>query len=298
MTDFLIDFFQYTIDGALKGMLYALIALSFVVIYRAGRIFNFAQGEVLVLGGYLVLTFCTLFSLPFWLGLILAILSMAVIGVIIERGIFRPLIGQELFSLIMVTIALIFILQGVTIVIWGGMERPFPFIVAQEPFRVGPFLLNRPILLGGIISLGLIALLSFLFERSRWGLTLTAVAEEHKIAQSLGISVKKAIAIGWAISCILSTVASIIFLNGQAINFTASVIGLQALPVALLAGVESIWGVPLAGLIVGLGEAWAVYFLDPYTGGAMSRIFPYILMLVILLIRPYGLFGWKTIERV
>ena len=112
MTNFLIDFFQYTIDGVLKGMLYALIALSFVVIYRAGRIFNFAQGEVLVLGGYLVLTFCTLFSLPFWLGMILSILSMAVIGVLIERGIFRPLIGQELFSLIMVTIALIFILQG------------------------------------------------------------------------------------------------------------------------------------------------------------------------------------------
>ena len=97
---------------------------------------------------------------------------------------------------------------------------------------------------------------------------------------------KKAIAIGWAISCVLSTVASVIFLNGQAINFTASVIGLQALPVALLAGVESIWGVALAGLIVGLGEAWAVYFLDPYTGGAMSRIFPYILMLVILFNPP------------
>src|SRR5512135_1812673 len=105
MSDFLIDFFQYTIDGALKGMLYALIAVSFVVIYRAGRIFNFAQGEVLVLGGYVVLTFCTLFSLPFWLGLLLALLGMAAIGAVIERGIFRPLIGQELFSIIMVTIA-------------------------------------------------------------------------------------------------------------------------------------------------------------------------------------------------
>ena len=298
MTDFLIDFFQYTIDGALKGMLYALIALSFVVIYRAGRIFNFAQGEVLVLGGYFVLTFCTLLSFPFWLGLIVAILGMVVMGFIIERGIFRPLIGQELFSIIMVTIALIFILQGSTIVIWGGQERPFPIFFAREPILVGPFLLNRPIFLGGILSVGLIALLSFLFERSRWGLTLTAVAEEHKIAQSLGISVRRAIAVGWAISCILSTVASIIFLNGQAINFTASMIGLQALPVALLAGVESIWGTPVAGLIVGIGEAWAVYFLDPYTGGASSRIFPYILMLGILLIRPYGLFGWKTIERV
>jgi branched-chain amino acid transport system permease protein len=298
MPEFFIDFLQYTIDGALKGMLYALIALSFVVIYRAGRIFNFAQGEILVLGGYFVFTFCASLALPLWLGLGIAILGMAAVGVVIERGLFRPMIGQELFSIIMVTIALVFILQGSTIVLWGGMERPFPPVFQKEPILAGPFILNRSIFLGGILSLGLIALLFFLFERTRWGLTLTAVAEEHKIAQSLGISVRKAIAIGWAISCILSLVAAIIFLNGQAINFTASIIGMQALPVALLAGVESIWGTPLAGLIVGLGEAWAVYFLDPYTGGASSRIFPYLLMLVILLIRPYGLFGWKTIERV
>lgn len=293
-----IDFIQYTADGVLKGMLYALIALAFIVIYRAGRILNFAQGEIVVLGGYFVLTFCSLVALPLWLSLPLAFLGVAAVGIIIERGIFRPLIGQELFSIVMVTIGLMILLQGLIIVIWGGMERPFPAIFGLDPVHIGPFLFTRSIFIGGIIALLAIALLFFLFERTRWGLKLSAVAEEHQIAQSLGISVKRSVAIGWIISCVLSTIAAIVFLNGQSINFAASGIGLKALPVALLAGLESIWGAPVAGLIVGIGEAWAAAYLDPYTGGAMSRAFPYILMLVILLIRPQGLFGWKIIERV
>ena len=294
----LIDFIQTTIDGALKGMLFALIALAFIVIYRAGRILNFAQGDFVILGGYFVLTFYSMFSLPLWLGLPAAFLCIAVMGIILERFVFRPLIGQELFSIVLVTIGLTILLQGLMIVVWSGSERPFPLIFKMQPVRFGEFLFSRSIFIGAILSTVMMAVLFFLFEKTRWGLKLSAVAEEHQVAQSLGISVKNSIAIGWIISCILSTFAAIIFLNGQSINFSAATIGLQALPVALLGGLESIWGAPVAGLIVGIGQSWAAAYLDPYTDGAMSSAFPYITMLIILLIRPQGLFGWKIIERV
>lgn len=298
MTESLIDFVQWTIDGGLTGILYGLIALSFIVIFRTGKIFNFAQGEVVVLGGYFVYTFYSMLSFPLWLSVLAAFVSMGIVGLLVERVILRPLIGQELFTTVMSTIALIFILQGFTIAIWGGIERPFPTIFKSEAISFGGFLFSRSVFMGGILSIAIIALLFLLMERTRWGLKLTAVAEDHQIAQSLGISVKKSIATGWVISCVLSSFAAIVFLNNQAINFSASMIGLNALPVALLGGVESLWGAPVAGLIVGVGTAWTAFFLDPYTEGTMSKIFPFILMVGILLIRPHGLFGWKVIERV
>lgn len=298
MTEFLKDFVQWTVDGSLTGILYGLIAVSFIVIFKTGKIFNFAQGEVVVFGGYFVYTFYSMFSFPLWLSLLAAFICMGIVGLLIERVILRPLIGQELFTTVMSTIALIFILQGFTVVLWGGIERPFPTIFKSQAIPFGGFLFTRSVFLGGILSMAIIALLFFLLERTRWGLKLMAVAEDHQVAQSLGISVKKSIAIGWVISCVLSSFAAIVFLNGQAINFSASMIGLNALPVALLAGVESLWGAPVAGLIVGIGTAWTALFLDPYTEGTMSKIFPFILMLGFLLIRPHGLFGWKVIERV
>jgi len=159
-------------------------------------------------------------------------------------------------------------------------------------------LFTRSIFWGGIFSFLIIFILSWVFEKTRWGLKLTIVAEDHQMAQSLGISVKRSIGIAWMIGCAISTFAAIVLLNGKEIHFSHSIIGIQALPVVLLAGMESIWGAPLAGLIVGLGASWADAYLDPYTGGVMSEAFPYLLMLIVLLIRPQGLFGWKIIERV
>jgi branched-chain amino acid transport system permease protein len=171
-------------------------------------------------------------------------------------------------------------------------------VFPEAPVKFGELIFTSSIFWGGIISLGLIVGLSWVFERTRWGLKLTAVAENHQVAQSMGISVKTSIAIAWIIGCVLSTFAAIVFLNGQTLTYAAAVIGLHALPVVLLAGLESIWGALLAGLIVGVGQSWAAAYLDPYTDGVMSQAFPYILMLFVLLIRPQGLFGWKIIERV
>lgn len=294
----IIDFFQYGIEGALKGMLYAVIALAFIVIYRAGRILNFAQGQIVILMAYIMWTMVALTSLPLWLALLISFLSALVIGLVIEKAIFRPLIGQPIWALVMVTIGLMILLQGVIQVAWGSQERPFPVVFPEHPVILGELIFTSSIFWGGLISFFLVAGLSWTFGKTRWGLKLTAVAEDHQVAQSMGISVKWSIAIAWMIGCLLSTYAAIVFLNGQTLTFAASAIGLHALPVVLLAGLESIWGALIAGIIVGVGQAWAAAYLDPYTEGAMSQAFPYLLMLLVLLIRPQGLFGWKIIERV
>jgi branched-chain amino acid transport system permease protein len=223
---------------------------------------------------------------------------VSVFGMLVERFVFRPMIGQPIFTIVMVTIGLMLLLQGLTIAVWGGGDRPFPSLFPEGAVKIGPFVFTRSLFWGGILSLILFGVLSVLFEKTRWGLKLTAVAEDHAVSQSMGISVKRSIATAWIISCLLSAWAAVVFLNGMTLTFAAGTIGLKALPVALLAGLESIWGAPLAGVIVGVGEALAAAYLDEYTEGAMSEAFPYLLMLVILMVRPQGIFGWKIIERV
>jgi branched-chain amino acid transport system permease protein len=298
MEYFFIDLAQYTLEGVLKGLLYAIVAIAFIVVYRSGRILNLAQGEILVLMAYIIWTFFSLAVFPFWIALLLSFCAAVLLGLIIERFIFRPLIGQPIWAVIMVSIGLMILIQGIVQVGWGGVERPFPQIFPEAPVRIGELIFTSSIFWGGIISLAIVAGLTFVFNRTRWGLKLTAVAEEHQVAQAMGISVKKSIAVAWIIGCALSTFAAIVFLNGQTLTFAAAVIGLHALPVVLLAGLESISGAVVAGIIVGVGESWAAAYLDPFTEGAMSQAFPYVLMLIVLLFRPQGLFGWKIIERV
>jgi len=294
----MIDFFQYLINGILVGLFYAIMALAFIIIYRAGRILNLAQGEVVVFGGFIVWTFIAGASFSLWIALPLSLMAVVVLGFLVERGFFRPMIGQSIFANIMITVGLMVLMRGLMIVFWGANARPFPIIFPLKPIIIGPFSFTRSIFIGAIISLAVFVVTHWIFEKTRWGLGLSTVAEDHVVAQSMGISVKRSIGIAWALGFIVSTLAAITFLSGQSINFLVSEIGLRALPVALLGGLESIWGAPLAGILIGVGEALAAAYLDKYTMGAMSEAFPFIIMLVILLIRPQGIFGWKIIERV
>jgi branched-chain amino acid transport system permease protein len=294
----MIDMLQYTIDGALKGLLYSIIALAFIVVYRAGRILNFAQGEVLVFLGYFVWTFAVMARFPLWLVVPSSLVVAFLFGISIERIVFRPLIAQPIWAIVMVTIGLMIVLQGVILVIWGATERPFPVIFPEAPVKIGPLIFMSSIFWGGLTAFLIAFVLYWVFERTRWGLKLTAVAEDHQVAQSMGISVKRAVATAWVISSAISTFAIMVLLSGQSLEVTSAVIGLKALPVVLLAGIESLGGAIIAGLIVGLGEGLAAAYLDPYTDGVMSQVFPYALMLLILMVRPQGLFGWKIIERV
>lgn len=294
----LIDFINYAINGALLGLLYALIAMGFVVIYRASKVFNFAQGELVVLGGFLVWWMVISAGLPLHVGIPLAFVLAAVVGLLIERIFFARLVGESVFSMVMVTVGLLILLRGVVLLAFGPQVRPFPIVFPLQPLIVDDLLIPTNLLWGGIVTVVAAIGLSWFFNRTRRGLTMTAVAEDHQVALSMGISVKRSIAFAWVLGSLLSTLGAVIFLSGKSLNFLASDIGFAALPVALLAGLESIGGLLLAGIIVGVIQGLTTAYLDPLVGGAVGSVLPFVIMLLILLLRPTGLFGWRTIERV
>ncbi|WP_430397527.1 branched-chain amino acid ABC transporter permease [Ferrovibrio sp.] len=292
------EFLNYTINGALIGLLYALIAMGFIVIYRASKVFNFAQGELVVFGGFVVWWMITSIGLPYWIGIPLAFGIAAIFGLAIERIFFSKLVGESVFAMVMVTIGLLILLRGLILVLFGPQVRPFPIIFPLQPVIVGEILIPRSLFVGGIITVIVGFGLSWFFNRTRLGLRMTAVAEDHQVAVSMGISVKRSVAFAWILGSVLSTLGAIIFLSGKSISFLASDIGLAALPVALLAGFESIAGVLLAGIIVGIIQGLVTAYIDPALGGSVGSVFPFIIMLAILFIRPTGMFGWKMVERV
>lgn len=294
----MIELTNYLINGTLIGLLYALIAMGFVVIYRASKVFNFAQGELVVFGGFLVWWMIMEMALPVWLGLPLAFAAAALFGLIIERVFFSRLVGESVFSMVMVTIGLLILIRGIILVVFGPQVRPFPIVFPIQPILIGDILIPRAFLYGGFITVVIGLGLSWFFNRTRAGLRMTAVAEDHEVAMSMGISVRRSIAFAWALGSVLSTLGAIVYLSGRSLNVLTSEIGMAALPVALLAGLESIGGLLLAGVLVGIVQALAMAYLDPLVGGAVGSVLPFIIMLIVLLVRPTGMFGWKTIERV
>jgi branched-chain amino acid transport system permease protein len=294
----MVSLLSHVISGALTGLLFALIAMGFIIIYRSGRVFNFAQGEVVVVGAFLIWSFAQYFGLSIWLSVVLALAASLVLGLLVERLILRPLVGEELFALVMVTIGLLVFIRGAVLVIWGADVYFIPAIIPMAGIKLGPLMLDRGLVYGGGLTILIAVLFSWFFNHTRMGLEMTAVAEDHQIALSLGLKVKRSIAAAWAISGVLCTLAAIIFVSGKGMTFMVGDIGMAALPVALLAGLESIGGLILAGLLIGISMGLAEHFLDPVFQGGVGAVFPFVIMIIVLLIRPSGLFGWKTIERI
>jgi branched-chain amino acid transport system permease protein len=288
---------QYVLSGILIGGVYSTVAIAFIVIYRSTRVFNFAQGELVMIGGFLCWSVLSYTPLPWWLAVIVAMGATAGVGLLLERLVIRPLIGQPLFSIIMVTIALILVLRGLVIMIWGTFPRRISPILGETALSLGPFTFS-PSFLFGLIVAGLIVVgLWWIFNKTMVGLTMSAVAEDHQIARALGISVKQSMSTAWAIAGAISVIAAITWLSGRSIGLPAADIGLRALPCALLAGLQSVPGALVAGIIVGIAESLAMGYVDPLTEGGMSLVAPFLIMLLVLMIRPEGLFGWKRIER-
>lgn len=298
----MINLVQILVEGSLVGLVYGLVAISFVVIYRASRIVNLAQGEVLVFGALFLWTF-TLgassagYALPLAVSLAVTVAACIAFGLLLERFVFRPLISQPAFAIFMASIALLILLRGTAQLVWTAETRSFPAILPEGGFMLGPLLVNTRLFIGGIFTLALAFGLHAFFTRTRYGLRLAAVAENHDIALSLGVSVKWAIAVAWILGTIVATAAAMVLLSGRIVSLEVAQIGFKALPVALLGGLESIRGAPLAGILIGVGEALAMAYLDQFTNGAASGVLPYAVMIAVLLIRPQGLFGWKKIER-
>lgn len=291
-------FFQLLLTGLMVGGIYSLIAVGFVLIYKASGIFNLAQGEMLMFSAYACWALLVQANLPLWLGLLLTLVVAALLGLGIERFALRPMIGQPLLAIVMITIALSIILKGVITGIWRGSQYYLPDFIPAAPIKIGGVILSQQHLYCFAAAVLAVIVLSLYFNRTKSGLAMRAVAENHQVAQGSGISVKMVFATTWAIAAIVSAIGGVLLGSINGVNFNLGLLGLKALPVVLLGGLESIFGAIIAGLAMGVLESMAAGYLDPLVGGGIQDVFPFIILLLVLLVRPYGLLGLRTIERV
>lgn len=291
-------FLQLIMSGILTGGIYALIALGFVVIYKATGVFNFAQGELVMVSAYICWALIVQFGVPLWISFLLTFAIAAGIGLTVERFALRPMIGQPLLAAMMITLALIAVLDGIVTVIWGSRQEVLPDFFPREPLHLGSVMISQQLLMGFGIAVALFVAFVLFFQRTKIGLGMRATAEDHQVSMSLGIKVSTSFAMSWVIACIVAAVGGILLGSVNGVNMNLAFLGLKAFPVVILGGLDSIPGAIVAGLIVGVLEKLATGYIDPLVGGGFAEIFPFIILLFVLMVRPYGLFGTKKIERI
>ena len=289
-------FFDVLVNGLLVGIMYSLVALGFALIYKASDVFNFAQGDMSLLAGLALVGFLTV--MPLWLALICTIAVMTILAYGTVFIIFRPLVARPPLILFMAAIGLAFLVQGIGQSIWGTDAKGLNIGIPDNPIIIGEIYLSTFDLIFGIVAAILVGGLVLFFQKTRTGRALRAVADDHEAALSVGIPLLKAWAVTWVIAGIVATVAGIAWGSRLGVQFSLSLIALKALPVLILGGIDSILGAILAGLVVGAGENLAEVFIGPYVGGGIQTFFPYLLALIFLWFKPYGMFGKEIIERV
>jgi branched-chain amino acid transport system permease protein len=293
-------FLQLAVTGFSVGIVYALIAIGFVIILKCSQAFNIAQGHIVMIGGYLGFTFLVMVGLPLWAGLLAAIATAVIMGLLIERLTLRPLVGQPVLAVVMMTIALGFcILEGLAILIWGGEFKVYSGALPTVSLQLGEVYVPAATVFAVILAIVVVTALMLFFRYAKIGLAMRATAEDEQVAQCAGIRVTTVYAISWIIACVTGVVAGVILGGESGVSPYLANMGLKAFAVVLLGGLNSIGGAIVAGIIVGLAEAMAAGYLDPLTTrGGFATIFPFIIIIIVLVIRPYGLFGMKRIERI
>jgi branched-chain amino acid transport system permease protein len=289
-------FMQILLSGLSMGSIYALIALGFVLIYKSTSILNLAQGEFLMVGAYICLSMTLDFGLNFVAAFMLTMVFSIILGLAVERLALRPLIGEPIISVIMVTLGLTYILRGVVIMLWGNDIRQFN-IFPEEPIDIWGVKLTYLYVWSMGISLILLTFFAIFFKYARTGIFLRAVADHQTASQSMGISVRRAFAISWCIAAVVSSIGGILVGNIGGVGVGLSYIGLKVLPAVIFGGLDSILGAIIGGLVVGILEFLSAGYLDPYIP-AINEVFPFIVLVLVLMIKPYGLFGIEEIERV
>jgi branched-chain amino acid transport system permease protein len=294
--------FEFTLlllsNGVLIGMMYALIALGFVLVYKATDAINFAQGEFVMFAGVLCAAAAYTFGLPFWLCAFIALVGMVGFSFALERVVLRPLIGRPVIAVIMATIGLAAVLRGFGPLVFGAETRSIVMPISDEPLFLGPIMLPPIQLVGAGVSLVFLIGFSWFFLKSRMGIAMRAVADNQQVAMAMGINVQRYFALAWAMAGIVSALGGVVWGALLGVDVHLSLVGLKVFPVVILGGVDSIIGAIVGGLIVGVVENMAAGYLDPFVGGGTKDFAPYILMIVMLMFRPYGIFGKRRIERV
>ncbi|MBH0231150.1 branched-chain amino acid ABC transporter permease [Halobacillus yeomjeoni] len=291
-------FIQMLVSGIVVGSIYALVALGFVLIYKASDALNLANGEFVLIGSYVCLTLITVLKLPFLLAILITLVFSALLGLMVEKMVLRPLLNAPTISVIMATIGLGNLLAGLTHVVWGHQTRMYPQIFPDTPVTFGGVIITPVYLWSFVIVMSLLIAFTVFFKFSKMGIAMRAVADDLQAAASMGISVKKVFAITWAIACVVAAVGGVLLGNINGVNATMSVIGLTVLPVVILGGLDSIAGAIVGGFIIGIAQSMAGGYLDPMVGGGLKDVFPFIIVILILMIKPYGLFGKGGVERV
>jgi len=292
-------FLQLVISGFALGMVYALIAIGFVIILKCSQAFNIAQGHFVMIGGYLGYTFLVMFGLPVWASLLAAIAAAVIMGLLIERLTLRPLVGQPVLAVIMITIALAALLEGLATLIWGGEYKTYHGVLPTLTLQLGELSVPPEMLIGLIVSIVAVAILMLFFRYTKSGLAMRATAEDEQVVQSAGIRVTTVYALSWVIACIVGVIGGIILGGVSGVMIPLAEVGLKAFAVVLLGGVNSIGGAIVAGIILGVLENVAAGYLDPLLpGGGLAHVFPFIVMIIVLIFRPHGLFGLARIERI
>lgn len=287
------------INGFIVGALYGVVAMSFVLIYKASQVVNFAQGEFLLIGAWTCWWFITHYQLPFFWAMLLTFIFMAIFGVLLQIVVLRPLIGEPVISVIMVTIGLSIIFQALMKWIFGVFAKPFPPVFETQQIEIAGAQVQTIYLFSLAISVLLMGACAVFFKYSKYGLAMRATAFDQQVAQSLGISVKTVFAMAWAISAVVSSVAGVVVGVVNGVSSALSFYGIKVFPAVILGGLDSIAGSVLGGLIIGLLESIAQYVDVKFLHwGNLINIAPFYVLIIILMIKPYGLFGTKDIERV
>ena len=285
-------------NGVLIGLMYSLIALGFVLVYKATDAVNFAQGEFVMIAGFIAVGGLTVVGVPLWVSVIAALLIMIGFGFALERVMLRKLIGRPIIAIVMATIGLASILRGVgPFGIFQG-TRPLPLPLSDEPFILGPLFIPPIQLVGGIVSLLFLAGFGYFFLKSRKGIAMRAVADNQQVAMAMGIDVERYFGLAWAMTGVVSALGGVLWGNMLGVDVNLSLVGFKVFPVVILGGLDSIPGAIVGGLIIGIVENVAAGYVDPYVGGGTKDFAPYVLMILALMVRPYGIFGKRIIERV
>ena len=288
------DLLQFVVSGLLVGGVYAFMALGMVLIFKATGVFNFATGHLTALGAFIAVLIIVQLGLPIWVGIIGALLVAAIIGILAERLALRRLIGQPHMSALMATLALAYLTQGVILAAWQGKVYVFPAFLPTGSINLGTIIIDSELLWPFIIVMVLFGGFAVFFAKTKIGLGMRATAEDHQLAQLKGINVKFVFALTWAIAGVLGAIAGILMGHRMGVSLSLAFVGFRVIPVVLLGGLDSITGAIVGGLIIGIVERLVAGYFDPW----LMNIAPFVVLLIIMIIRPEGLFGQKRIERV
>ncbi|MEA3348319.1 MAG: branched-chain amino acid ABC transporter permease [Pseudomonadota bacterium] len=292
------DFFLLLLtSGIAVGGIYALIALGFVLIYKATSIINFATGEFMMIGAYIFYTFTVLVGWPVIPSFMLVMAGAGLLGLLVERTILRHMLGQPTISIVMVTIGLGAILTGLAEMIWSSDYKSFPALFPRAPIIIGDLIIRSNLFWGFVVAMATVALFALIFKYAKVGVAMRATANDQMAAFSMGINVRTMFTLAWIFGAMAASIGGLIIGNIGGVQPNLGGIGLKIFPVVILGGLDSIGGAVLGGFIVGIVENLAGGYLDPLVGGGVKNVAPFVILLLILMIRPYGLFGRKEIER-